>query len=122
MKDNPFERFDLDPRAGPRALTERLRELVEEAATEERRAEIRAAWEELTMHPARRLALALGAHPESRPELAGGPPPRKDHPPPPPLALVDVAPRIRVSAALPPRVMPAAQAPEGLDGDPVLEP
>lgn len=68
-----FERFDIDPRQGPRAITERLRELAEEAPEHERN-EIRAAWEELTLHPMRRLRAAFAAHPESRPPL-GAPPP-----------------------------------------------
>ncbi len=52
-----------------------MRELAEDATSEEERAEIRRAWEELTMHPRRRVELALGAHPESREEP--GRPPRR---------------------------------------------
>jgi len=73
-RPNPFERFDLDPCAGPETITERLRELAADADASQR-AEIRAAWEELTLHPLRRLRAAFGAHPETRPPL-GAPPPR----------------------------------------------
>ena len=33
MKDgeNPFERYELDPREGPRGITERMKELAEDA-------------------------------------------------------------------------------------------
>lgn len=72
MSDNPFERYDLDPTEGPQGITERLRELAEEAEGAERDA-IRAAWEELTKNPLRRAELALRAAPETRPPL-GSPP------------------------------------------------
>ena len=73
-EENPFERYGLDPTAGPKAITARLRELAEDAEDELERARIREAWEALTMHPRRRLDLALQAHPESRAPL--GRPPR----------------------------------------------
>ena len=73
-EDNPFERFEINPREGPRAITERMRELIEEATSDEERAVLRAVWEDLTMHPARRLRTALRAHPETR-EPLGAPPP-----------------------------------------------
>jgi hypothetical protein len=72
--DNPFERYDLDPRDGIAAITERLKQLAEEAKDDAERDRIRAAWEELTLHPARRLRTALFAHPETRAPL-GVPPP-----------------------------------------------
>lgn len=72
---NLFERYGIDPMQGPAAITERLRELAEDAGEDER-AEIRAAWEELTLHPLSRLNAAFGAHPETRPPL--GAPPRAD--------------------------------------------
>ncbi|MDB4997760.1 MAG: hypothetical protein JWM74_5192 [Myxococcaceae bacterium] len=72
-QDNPFERFEIDPREGPRAITERMRELMEESTSDEERTRLRAVWEELTMHPARRLRVALRAHPETR-EPLGSPP------------------------------------------------
>lgn len=71
--DNPFERYDLDPREGIAAITQRLKELAEDARDEAERERIRAAWEELTLHPVRRLRAALFAHPETRPPL-GSPP------------------------------------------------
>ncbi|MGE0789612.1 MAG: hypothetical protein AB7S26_28325 [Sandaracinaceae bacterium] len=73
---NPFERWDIDPSRGPSAITERMRELIEDAPDEETRRAIRAAWEELTMHPQRRYAAALGAHPDSHhlSELRAPPP------------------------------------------------
>jgi hypothetical protein len=73
-QDNPFERYEMDPREGPRGITERMRELIEDASSEEERTRLRAVWEELTLHPARRLRVALRAHPETR-EPLGTPPP-----------------------------------------------
>src|SRR6185503_7506044 len=55
------------------AITQRLKELAEDATSDAERERIRAAWEELTLHPARRLRAALFAHPETRPPL-GSPP------------------------------------------------
>ncbi len=75
MSDNPFERYDIDPREGPEAITARMRERIEEAGEDER-AELRAVWEQLTLHPQRRLEAALDAFPETRPAL-GAPPPRR---------------------------------------------
>ena len=49
MSDNPFERWDLDPLAGPQAITEALRERVEDATDEHERAAIREDWEALTL-------------------------------------------------------------------------
>lgn len=66
-EENPFESFDLDPKEGTSGITERLRELAEEAGEAERAA-IRQAWEELTLHPLRRLRAAFFAfppHPEA---------------------------------------------------------
>lgn len=71
--ENPFERYDLDPRAGIGAITQRLKELAEDAPNDGEREAIRAAWEELTLHPARRLRAALFAPPETR-EPLGAPP------------------------------------------------
>jgi hypothetical protein len=72
--DNPFERYDLDPREGIAVITQRLKELAEDARDDAERERIREAWEELTLHPARRLRAALFAHPETRGPL-GLPPP-----------------------------------------------
>ena len=71
--ENPFERYDLDPHDGIVAITQRLKELAEDATDEKERERIRAAWEELTLHPARRLRAALFAHPETRPPLGTAP-------------------------------------------------
>jgi len=73
VKQNPFERYDLDPREGVSAITQKLKELAEDATDDAERERIRAAWEELTLHPQRRLRAALDAHPETRPPL-GSPP------------------------------------------------
>jgi hypothetical protein len=116
-----FERFDIDPRQGPRAITERLRELVEEAKESERDA-IRAAWEELTLHPARRLRAAFAAHPESRPPL-GAPPPLPKEPAAAsvPVTLGELAVRPSIERALkaPERALKAPeQAPARVSGAP----
>lgn len=119
--ENLFERYDLDPCDGPRAITERLRELIEDATTDAERAVLRKAWEELTMHPARRLVAALGAHPETRPPL-GAPPPRSalriDDTE---LTLADVAVRPSVARALgSPAPAAAPLVSSTLDDDPIL--
>lgn len=72
--DSPFDRYDIDPHAGPQAITERFRELVSEAPEAERDA-LRAAWDRLTLHPEERLRAVFLAHPETRPPL--GDPPRR---------------------------------------------
>ena len=64
--DNPFERFDLDPFEGPAGITERMRDIAQDAKDEAERDEVRTAWRELTQDPRRRLALALSAHPDTR--------------------------------------------------------
>jgi hypothetical protein len=121
-RKNPFEEYDLDPREGPRAITERLRELAEQAQESER-GEIRAAWEELTLHPLGRIRAAWGAHP-SYPLRAGEPP---TLPPEPAaakgrLALRDLAVLPSVAQPLgPPKSAPASPA-VSLDEDPVLQP
>lgn len=131
---NLFERYDIDPRQGTRAITERMRELAEEADTEEERAELRATWEELTVHPARRLRAAFGAHPESRPPI-GAPPPTGGAgagPVDPDLTLSELAVRPSIAralgggaAVLGPRREGArgfaAGPPDNLDDDPILK-
>ncbi len=98
---NPYERWDIDPLGGPAAITERMRELVEDAPDEATRKAIRAAWEELTLHPARRLAAALGAHPDSHgPRGAPPPSPRAARPKSAELTLTDLALRPSVLDAL----------------------
>src|SRR5688500_9103797 len=100
--ENPFERWDIDPLGGPAAITERMRALAEEAPSEEARAEIRAAWEELTLHPARRLRAALRAHQGGSVELGVAPagPAALRSSALPPLDLVDLALRPSILDAL----------------------
>lgn len=98
--DNPFERFDIDPRDGIAAVTQRLRELAEDASDDAERERIRAAWEELTLHPARRLRAALFAHPETRQPLAGPPPLPRMRAAATELGLRDLAARPSVVEAL----------------------
>lgn len=122
MSENLFDRWNIDPTAGPQAITERLRELAE-SATPREQDELRRAWEELTVHPRRRIAEALGTHPETRPPL--GTPPLPPRPPPgaDATAASDVA-RLAhapVAAALGPTPAPPPALPP-LDGDPLLGP
>jgi hypothetical protein len=95
--ENPFELYDLDPREGIAAITQRLKELAEDAKTDEERERIREAWEELTLHPARRQRAALHAHPETRTPL-GMPPsfPRRKTAP----AAVESAPATSIDLEL----------------------
>lgn len=124
--DNPFERYDLDPRDGVAAITQRLKELAEDAKTDAERERIRAAWEELTLHPARRLRAALLAHPETRPPLGSPPAARRVRVASPEAAapsLREIAARPSVAAALPAEILAAdaREAPgDGLDEDPIL--
>jgi hypothetical protein len=131
-KANPFDRFDLDPRAGVAAITARLRELAEAAQDDAARERIRAAWEELTLHPARRLRAALFAHPETRLPLGAPPPLGRRRPPAADspllsrlasLAFRDLAPRPSLLAAVLARVTGAAPAytKPSLEDDPVLD-
>lgn len=115
---NPFERFGLDPLEGPRALTERLRELAEDATSEAERDLIRAAWDELTMHPARRLRAALAAAPETRPPLGSAP--RAPASAEAKLDIADLLPLPSVSAALPASRGEAPVPLPSLAEDPVL--
>lgn len=98
--DNPFERYDLDPREGIGAITQKLKELAEDAKSDAEREKIRAAWEELTLHPARRLRAALHAVPETRTPLAGPPPLPRLRVSPTELELRDLAAPPSVAAAL----------------------
>ena len=115
---NPFERFGLDPLDGPRAITERLRELAEDAQSEAERDAIRAAWDELTMHPARRLRAALAAVPETRPPL--GTAPRVAASAEAALGVADLLPLPSVAAALTPGRGEEAVPLPSLGEDPVL--
>lgn len=97
-----FDRWGVDPRGGPTAITERMRELAEAEHDPERRARIRADWEALTLHPLRRLEAALDTFPETRPEL--GAPPRRDaarREEEAALDLRDLVPTPRLESALP---------------------
>jgi hypothetical protein len=98
--ENPFERYDLDPRQGIAAITERLKELAEDATDDAERERIRAAWEELTLHPARRLRAALFAHPETRKILGSPPPLPRTRVTGAELGLRDLAARPSVASAL----------------------
>lgn len=126
--DNPFERYGLDPREGIGAITQRLKELAEDATDEAERDRIRAAWEELTLHPARRLRAALSAHPETRAPLGSPPALPRLRISKAELSLRDLAARPSAVAALPSSIMmqdvraaglPEEDAPP-LDEDPHL--
>ena len=118
MADNPFERFDLDPTEGIVVITARLKELAENAKTDAERDGIRAAWEELTLHPARRLRAALFAHPETRAPLASAPPLPRMRASTTELALGDLLPRPSVLAAL--DASEDLDAPLPLEDDPLI--
>jgi hypothetical protein len=117
--DNPFERYDLDPREGIAAITQRLKELAEDATDDAERERIRAAWEELTLHPARRLRAALFAHPETRKPLGNPPPLQSAHAAPVELGLRDLAARPTISAVMSLSADAEPDAPP-LDDDPIL--
>jgi hypothetical protein len=114
--DNPFDSYDIDPRDGALAITQRLKELAEDASEAEQE-RLRAAWEELTMHPDRRFRAALFAHPESR-EPLGGPPPLRRRVPnaPSPVAWEALVPKPSLSVAAGERTEPEPS----LDDDPLL--
>src|SRR5690606_1158456 len=116
---NPYERWGIDPLGGPEAITRRMRELAEDAPDEETKKAIRAAWEELTLHPARRLRAALFAHPDSR-AGAGAPPPRPKRVSAAPieLALADLVLRPDVLGALDADADELPDVP--FDDDPIL--
>ena len=120
--DNPFERYDLDPTEGIAAITRRLKELAEDAKTDAERDAIRQAWEELTLHPQRRLRAALLAHPETRPPLGGPPPMPRLRLPATELGLRELAARPTVEGALARDVIAdgSVEPPFSLDDDPLL--
>lgn len=127
-KENPFERYGLDPREGILAITQRLKELAEDATDDAERERIRTAWEELTLHPARRLRAALEAHPETRPPLGSPPPLPRRKATTTELELRDLAARPSAVAALPASVRGAASSADSaaevdappLDDDPLF--
>lgn len=119
---NPFDRFDLDPREGIAGITRRLKELAEDANDAASRERIREAWEELTLHPARRLRAALFALPETRSPLGSPPPLWRRRAVPAVLDLAGLVPRPSVAVALgdaAPEI--AIDAAPALDEDPLLE-
>ena len=63
---NPFDALGLPTDADPQDLTMRLRERIEDAKTEQERTALRSAWEELTLHPERRVELAIRAFPTGK--------------------------------------------------------
>lgn len=119
--ENPFDRYEIDPRASPEVITERFRELVADAPEHERDA-LRAAWDALTMHPESRVRAAFFAHPETRPPL-GSPPKRKRPAPAPEVepSLFGLLVLPELCALLPPpsRAPGSAEA-ELVSSDPVL--
>lgn len=118
MDENPFERYGLDPREGVVAITQRLKELAEDAKTDAERNEIRAAWEELTLHPARRLRAALNAHPETRAPLGSPPALPRVRVSTTELSLRDLAARPSALAALPTSFAgPELRGPHPMDVD-----
>lgn len=119
MSMNPFERWDLDPFEGPEGITEKLRELVEDADPETTEA-LRADWEALTLHPRRRVELALQAHPETRPPLGRRPRPLRRRHRQPELELVDLVSLPTVASALGDPIDPRRLPDVPLDEDPIL--
>lgn len=120
-RDNLFERYDLDPREGPEAITARMRELVQEAPEEERE-RLRADWEALTLHPRDRLQHALSAFPETRAPLGAPPPRTRRRRREPALELADVLVMPSVAEAL--GVEASREAPDPLPplaDDPILD-
>lgn len=125
--DNLFERYDIDPTQGPEAITERFRELAEEA-DEAERAALREAWERLTIHPRERLTMALRTFPEHR--CPTGSPPGYRHAlsrsplgePEPPLTLKDLAVIPSVRQALGAGELTLPPALPDLSDDPLLQP
>ena len=117
---NPFEKWDLDPFEGPEGITEKLRELVEDAdpATTD---ELRADWEALTLHPRRRVELALQAHPETRPPLGRKPRPARRRRAKVELELIDLVALPTVASALGDPIDPHRLPDLPLDEDPILE-
>lgn len=73
MSDNPFERYGLNPLASVAELTERLRELAEDADEAGKQA-LREAWDELSRHPDRRLEHALTTFVDPDPPAVVAPP------------------------------------------------
>jgi hypothetical protein len=62
--DNPFDELELDPRMGPRELTEALRRRAERALPSERK-RLQEQWRRLTLRERDRVRWGLLAHPRS---------------------------------------------------------
>lgn len=71
---NPFEALGVDPLATIAQITERVRELSEDA-DEPRKKELRALWEALTLHPRSRIAAAITTFVPETPTPEAFPPP-----------------------------------------------
>ncbi len=71
---NAFEELDLDPLASTFAITERVRDLSEDAS-EPRQKELRALWEDITRHPRARITAAVATFVAGE-EESPVPPPR----------------------------------------------
>lgn len=74
MSDNPFDDHDLDPLASPDEITERMRELVEDATTPASKQLLQDAWQDLTMNPKKRVRLALTTFVDMEPFEVSPPP------------------------------------------------
>lgn len=119
--DNPFDRYGLDPRSGIEAITQRLKELAEEAATDAEREELRHAWETLTLHPRERLRSALFAYPGGDDSSPGMPPPRRRNVGHGPMTASDLLPRALVSPLVGGVTSGAGDVVPSLDTDPILD-
>jgi hypothetical protein len=119
--DNPYERYDIDPRDGPDAITTRMRALAGEAEGDERD-RLRAEWERLTLHPERRLAAALDAFADTRRPRAQPPDARGiGEAVLPPLTLDDLLAPPSVAEALDPHDHDTIDVLPPLDHDPLLQ-
>lgn len=120
---NPFEALGLDPLATIGEITERVRELSEDA-DEPRRKELRALWESLTLHPRTRIAAAVATFvPDAPPPAAFPPPPRKAPPDAEPRSsLIDKLPLAGLVPALTSGSSAAPPlAPLSIHDDPILQ-
>jgi hypothetical protein len=116
--ENLFDRWDLDPSHGPQSITERLRERMEEADPPTA-VQLRRAWEELTMHPKRRIAEALSTFPETRPPIGRPPLPRRTSTPTQPSGEETRITHAPVAAAMGAAPHPVSALPP-LEHDPLL--
>ncbi len=98
---NPFDELGLSPLSSIDEITAELRERAEDVGEEDRVA-LRAAWEELTLHPRSRLKLALTTFPAATSREPRAPLPRTKTEPLVPITptLLDLLPRPSVEGAL----------------------